>query len=55
MEDLDRRLFDGRELRIEWSKKDASGERRRSLSRDKELVEESKQGQEASKKQEQKC
>ena len=31
--DVDRRIFDGRELRIEWSKKDASGGRQRSASR----------------------
>jgi len=31
--DVDRRIFDGRELRIEWSKKDATGERRRSGTR----------------------
>ena len=31
--DVDRRIFDGRELRIEWSKKDASGGRQRRASR----------------------
>jgi len=33
-EDLDRRMFDGRELTIEWSKKDGGNERRAARSRD---------------------
>lgn len=37
-DDLDRRMFDGRELRIEWSKKDGGNERRAARSsRDKSM------------------
>ena len=32
-EDMQGRQFDGREIKIEWSKKDANGERRRSATR----------------------
>jgi len=36
-DDLDRRMFDGRELKIEWSRKDGGNERRAARSRDKSM------------------
>merc|ERR1712179_665492 len=41
LDDLDRRMFDGRELRIEWSKKDGGNERRAAKSKDRERSERS--------------
>lgn len=42
LDDLDRRMFDGRELRIEWSKKDGGNERRAARSKDRERPERSR-------------
>merc|ERR1712142_22225 len=42
LDDLDRRMFDGRELRIEWSKKDGGNERRAARSKERERTERSR-------------